>query len=209
MKPTLQSLALALLVCSAAADAQVFKWVGPDGKTNYSDMPPGPSVVQSQKKVFSGNVVDTADMPFDLAAAVKNSPVTLYTGAKCIPCDDGRKLLTARGIPFSEKTVSSNADIALLGGSGVELPQLAVGANKLRGFEAGAWNTSLTAGGYPESSKLPRTYRNPAAEAAAPVVKKETPAEPTPDAASPQAARQSRTPAPPKPQDTTIPNLRF
>ena len=115
MKPTMQSLTLALLVCSAVADAQVFKWVGPDGKTNYSDMPPGPSVVQSQKKVFSGNVVDTADMPFDLAAAVKNSPVTLYTGAKCIPCDDGRKLLTARGIPFSEKTVSSNADIALLG----------------------------------------------------------------------------------------------
>jgi hypothetical protein len=209
MKRTVHFLSLALLVCSAAADAQVFKWVGPDGKTNYSDVPPGPTVVRSQKKMFTGNVVDTADMPFDLAAAVKNSPVTLYTGAKCIPCDDGRKLLNARGIPFSEKTVSSNADIALLGGSGVELPQLAVGSSKLRGFEAGAWNTSLTAGGYPESSKLPKTYRNPAAEAAAPAVKSEASAEPAPQAAPAVPKKPARAATPPTPQDSGIPNLRF
>ena len=162
------ALGIALLLVAGSATAQVFKWVGADGKTNYSDIPPPPTAMRAQKKSFAGNVVESGDLPFSVSEIARTNPVTLYTGAKCLPCDEGRKLLDGRGIPFTEKTVTSNADIALLGTGAVDLPQLAVGGTKLRGFEAGAWNASLSAAGYPESSRLPKSYRNPAPQSAAP-----------------------------------------
>lgn len=202
--------AIALLLCSSA-QAQVFKWVGPDGKTNYSDVPPAPAL-KAQKKSFQGNVVDGGELPFGLEQAARANPVTLYTGAKCQPCDGGRALLTARGIPFSEKTVSSNADIALLGNTEIELPQLMVGKNKLQGFESTSWHASLTAAGYPESSALPKNYRNPAPAPAAPVATKEAGSDTAADPAATGTGRAKKPAprvAPPKPADTTLPGLRF
>lgn len=172
------ALGISLLLAFSSASAQVFKWVGPDGKTNYSDVPPPPSVQRAQKKAFTSNVVDGGDLPFSVAEVAKTSPVTLHTGAKCAPCDEGRKLLGSRGIPFTEKTVASNADIATLGTGSVDLPQLSVGGTKLRGFEPGAWNASLSAAGYPESNRLPKSYRNPVPQSAAPA-SRETPANTT------------------------------
>lgn len=211
------ALGVCLLLASSGVSAQVFKWVGPDGKTNYSDVPPPPSAQRAQKKAFAGNVVDGGDLPFSVAEVAKTSPVTLHTGAKCAPCDEGRKLLGSRGIPFTEKTVSSNADIATLGTGGVELPQLSVGGTKLRGFEPGAWNASLSAAGYPESNSLPKSYRNPAPQSAAPA-SRDTPAKPTTSAdagdnavdASP--ASVGRKPAPrnqPKAPDANPAGIRF
>lgn len=162
--------ALLLVLCAAAAHAQLYKWVGPDGKITYSDTPPPAAArqVETKRAVTSGS--NTADLPYELAEAVKANPVTLYTTGNCVPCDDGRRLLNERGIPFSEKTVSNNEDIAHLrkaGGKG-QLPLLIVGHAKKEGFAAGVWNDVLTAAGYPESSQQPKSYRNPPAEAAAP-----------------------------------------
>jgi hypothetical protein len=79
-------------------------------------------------------------------------------------------MLNERGIPFSEKTVKSNEDIAALRKNTKEdqLPVLTVGGSKESGFSAAAWGTALTAAGYPESNRLPKTYRNAAPVAAAP-----------------------------------------
>lgn len=168
MKRVNSLLFIALLAGSAAAQAQLYKWVGPNGKVTYSDAPPpaGAKTVENKTVSSGGN---GADLPFELAEAVRNHPVTLYTGEKCAPCDQGRSLLKARGIPFSEKTVSSNADIERLRQIGGEsLPLLIIGRNKQKGFEQGTWNVALTAVGYPESNKLPKTYRYPQAESAAP-----------------------------------------
>lgn len=208
-------LGLALLIACGSATAQVFKWVGPDGKTNYSDVPPAPSALKAQKKAFVGNVVDAGDLPFSLAQVARTLPVTLYTSAKCLPCDEGRKLLGNRGIPFTEKTIASNADIATLGPGTIDLPQLAIGSNKLRGFESGAWNAGLTAAGYPESSRLPKSYRNPAPQSAAPAGR-ETSATATADAGDGTASAQASPPQrkqasrmPPKAPDTNPAGLRF
>lgn len=205
------ALLLALLVCTTSVHAQVFKWVGPDGKTNYSDVPPAPSV-RAERKALAGNVVDVADMPFQLAESAKASPVTLYTGEKCAGCDEGRKLLVSRGIPFTEKTVSTNADIALLGNGKVELPQLLIGASKQVGFEAGAWNTGLSAAGYPETNRLPKGYRNPAPASAAPAGAGNETDSAAPAASSvtaPAVARKPARVAPPKPAASSVPGLRF
>ena len=204
------SCCIGMLLSASSAQAQVFKWVGPDGKVNYSDVPPPPSA-HAQKKNFSGNVLDSGDMPFALADAMKKNPVTLYTGQKCTPCDDGRTLLNRRGIPFVEKTVSTNADIALLGGGDIDLPQMMVGNARLRGYEAGAWNSRLSAAGYPETFQLPKTYRAPAPEAAAPQPKAApSTGDVLADAPNPVPAKPPRRrPVAPAPASDTAPGLRF
>jgi glutaredoxin len=173
MKSSLPLSSLLLLLCAANADAQLYKWVGPDGKVTYTDTPPPASARHVETKSLGASEVNTTGLPYELSEAVKASPVTLYSTRNCAPCDDGKKLLTARGVPFAEKTVSSNEDIAEFKkvNGDAQLPVLLVGRNKERGFEPSAWNATLTSAGYPETSKLPKNYHNPAAEAAAPAPK--------------------------------------
>ncbi len=170
MKVTLSGLLLALLFAGTAAHAQMYKWVGSDGKVTYSDIPPPKSATRVEQKNLSEANAVGSDLPFDVAQAAQNHPVTLYTGEKCEPCVDGRNFLTKRGIPFREKTVTTGEDLARMKQATSEsrLPVLMIGRSKQAGFEEGAWGTSLTAAGYPATSKLPKTYRNPLAEAAAP-----------------------------------------
>lgn len=170
MKRILQSCSILMLLCVGSANAQLYKWVGPDGKVTYSDAPPPSAATKVETKSLTTPGINASDLPFEVAEAAKSHPVTLYTTKDCLPCDEGRKLLTTRGIPFIEKTVNSNDDIAQYkqaGGDG-QLPLLTVGKFRERAFEAGAWNNVLTTAGYPETSKLPRSYRNPPAQAAAP-----------------------------------------
>lgn len=161
-------LLLSLLV-SASAHAQLYKSVGPDGKITYSDAPPAKAAKVEQKNLAPASV--TTQFPYELADAARKHPVTLYTAVNCSACDSGRNALNARGIPFTEKTVQTNDDIARLkqAGGDRELPLLTVGSKKETGFESEAWTRTLSAAGYPVNSQLPRTYRNPAPQPAAPV----------------------------------------
>lgn len=164
----LSSLAMACLL-SGNAQAQLYKWVGADGKVTYSDTPPPVGAKQLATKA-SGGESSSIPLPEDLAAAVGQNPVTLYTGASCNPCNEGRTLLKQLGIPFSEKTVSSNEDLDKLrkvsGQS--QLPLLVVNNTKFRGFSDSEWRAALRSAGYPETNKLPKEYRYPAAEPASP-----------------------------------------
>lgn len=173
MKPVLRTCSLLLLLCAASAHAQLYRWVGPDGKVTYSDTPPPKTAKQVETKSLTSSSVNTADFPFELAEAVRNSPVTLYTTRDCPPCEDARQFLNGRGVPYKEKTVNTPEDINLFRqiSTDNQLPLLTVGRAKERGYEPGAWRNVLTNAGYPESSKLPKSYRNPPAEAAAPAPK--------------------------------------
>jgi glutaredoxin len=202
-----QSCSIVMLLCAASAHAQLYKWVGPDGKVTYSDTAPATSATRVETKSLTIGGVSASDFPYEVAEAMKNHPVTLYTSKDCLPCDDGRKLLSERGVPFTEKTVASGSDIAQYrqaGGDG-QLPMLAVGKYRERGFEAAAWHNVLNTAGYPEKSKLPRSYRNPPAQAAAPapvVAEKPSANE------SKAAARPSATELPP-PTGNAPPGFRF
>ena len=161
-------LAMACLL-AGNAHAQLYKWVGADGKVTYSDTPPPVGAKQLSTKA-SGGESSGVPLPEDLAAAVGKNPVTLYTGAACNPCNDGRTLLKQLGIPFSEKTVATNEDLDKLrkmsGQS--QLPLLVINNSKFRGFGDAEWRTALRSAGYPETNKLPKEYRYPAAEPASP-----------------------------------------
>ena len=171
MKSALQRCSVLLLCfCSAAAQAQLYKWVGSDGKVTYSDVPPPKTASKVETKALSSGDTDIASLPFELAEASRVNPVTLYTTRNCAACNDGRKLLSERGIPFKEKTVNSNDDVAHFkqAGGDDQLPMLTIGRNKQLGFEPGAWHGALSNAGYPETSVLPKSYRNPPPQAAAP-----------------------------------------
>lgn len=162
-------LLLSLLV-SASAHAQLYKWVDPNGKVTYSDTPPPASATRVEEKSVATGSISSAGLSFELAEAVRKYPVTLYTTSDCEACKSGRAMLNARGIPFTEKTVHSNDDIARLkqAGGTQQLPFLTIGTKKLTGADSEEWNTALTAAGYPATNQLPGTYRNPAPQPAAP-----------------------------------------
>lgn len=161
---------LLILFFSCVAQAELYKWVGADGKVNYSDIPPPQSVAKVETKTISGTDRSVA-LPYELAQAVKNMPVTLYSTDKCVPCSEGRNFLKKNGIPFTEKTVSTNEDndkLMQISGS-TQIPILIVGKNKLVGFSSSDWRTNLTQAGYPETNLLPTNYSFSVPQPLAPV----------------------------------------
>jgi glutaredoxin len=159
--PLLASLLWALSIGSVQAQ-QVYRIVGPDGKVTFSDRPPADAKsAQPAHSAPTGPQAANATLPFELRQVVNRFPVTLYTGADCAPCVSARNLLTQRGVPFNERTVSTNEDIDALqriSGSS-SLPFGTIGAQQLAGFSDAEWSQYLDAAGYPKASQLPRNFR--------------------------------------------------
>ena len=147
---------------------QVYRIVGPDGKLTFSDRPPpvsaGNSRISEANAQGGTNTPAPAGLPFELRQVALKYPVVLYTGDNCAPCGAGRSLLASRGVPFSEKTVTTAADTeALQRLSGeASLPFLTIGSQQLKGFSDAEWTQFLNAAGYPKSSVLLSGYRMPA-----------------------------------------------
>ena len=162
---TTASLVLLVTALCAGTQAQtIYRIVGADGKVTFSDKPP---LSAEQGKIATTGVgaaaaASNSALPFELRQAVSKFPVTLYTSADCAPCGDGRNLLTARGVPFNERTISTNEDVAALqrlsGQS--SLPFLTIGGQKISGFANEEWGQYLDAAGYSKTSQLPPAYRN-------------------------------------------------
>lgn len=146
-------------LCVAAASAplaatQLYQWKDAQGRMMYSDQPPPASVRNAQQKSFKGNLIETGET-YATKTAREKYPVTLYANACGAPCDQARKLLTGRGVPFSDKDPQANpeAQEALKKLTGkMSVPVLVVGSDKIDGFEAGQWNAALDRAGYPQSA---------------------------------------------------------
>jgi glutaredoxin len=209
---------LALLVVAGAAAAQsgqIYKWKDALGETHYSDTPP-PQGAQTLKVAGQADANANANtLPYELARAVRQHPVTLYTTARCDACDQGRALLRARGIPYTEKTVDTLNDQQeqrrLTGKD--ELPLLLVGSRRVVGFQSAGWQEALDSAAYPRQKMLPSGYQyaapTPAASATAnaPSAPVRAQIKVPPDEAAAQAAQaqaHDKTPAvgsaPPNPQ---------
>ena len=143
------------------AQAQgVQRIVSPDGRVTYTDRAlTGPAPAASTQSSASaapqtppsGNAaapaIDVAALPFALRQAATRYPVTLYTGDKCNPCNSARELLQKRGVPFTEKTITTAADgqaFAALGADNV-LPLITIGTQRISGFLAADLNRYLDA----------------------------------------------------------------
>ncbi len=137
---------------------QVYKSVDKNGRVTYSEVPPLPG---SGDKL-TGDSASGASLPYALQQVVSRYPVTIYTTADCGPCINARLMLTQRGVPFTERTVSSNEDIEAykkLNGD-TSMPLATIASQQLKGYEETEWTKYLDAAGYPKSSTLPRNFRN-------------------------------------------------
>jgi glutaredoxin len=143
---------------------QVYKSVDKQGRVTYSEVPPSASSGDKILGDGAGGNVSNPSLPYSLQQVVTRYPVTLYTNADCGPCINGRILLTQRGVPFTERTITSNEDIDAYKrlNSDNTLPMLTIASQQMKGYEEGEWTKYLDAAGYPKTSTLPRNYNNPA-----------------------------------------------
>ncbi|MDB5964808.1 MAG: glutaredoxin family protein [Polaromonas sp.] len=160
------ALAAATLLAPVQAQ-QVYRIVGPDGKVTFSDKPPPPatSARVTAAAGASGGGMAPSSLPFELRQVASKYPVTLYTGDNCGPCAGARSLLVTRGIPFTERTVTTADDsqaLQRLSGDN-SLPFATIGGQQLKGFSDAEWTQFLNAAGYPTASVLPASYRQPPA----------------------------------------------
>ena len=192
--------ALALLAATSASTAwsqTVYRFIGPDGRPVFSDQPP-PATLAAPVTGAAVPAPTQPALPFALREVVSRYPVTLYAAGSCDPCAAGRSFLNGRGIPFSERSISSNEDaLALQQLTGdATVPVLTIGSQHLRGFSEITWGQYLDAAGYPARSALPAGYRNPPPS---PLVAVQGPAVPAPAPASPPPAE------PPAPRVPDLP----
>ncbi len=202
------SLAFVLVSLTLSANAQsVYKITGPDGKVTFSDQAPVAATAATATNQGTLGAAPTPNLPFELRQLASKYPVTLYTTAACGPCDTGRSLLTQRGIPYTEKTVTTNEDLAafarLAKDSG--LPLLTIAGQQIKGFSESEWGAYLDAAGYPKQSALAPSYRPGAPTPLAPLTIAPVSAGSTPDntgRGTTTPARKRPTPAPVLPQNT-------
>ena len=153
-------LCAAALAFALAANAQtnVYRWVDKDGKVQFSDSPPPADAKDATQRRVGGGGPDETQLPYATQVAARRFPVTLFTGTQCgEPCDQGRNLLTQRGIPYTERDAQNiAADREALKGliGSLDVPLLMVGESKNKGFEEGTWHASLDSAGYPRT-RLP------------------------------------------------------
>lgn len=200
-KPLFAPLLASLLMTLAGAGAQaqgVYRIVGPDGKVTFSDRPPADAPAQAARTTGTAPApASGAALPYELRQIATRFPVTIYTGNDCAPCVGLRNALTARGVPFTERTVSTNEDVAALqrlSGS-ASLPFGSIGGQQLLGFSDAEWTQYLDAAGYPKQSQLPANYQQPAA----------TPLVAVKSAATAPAAEKPKTAAPVRPAPAARP----
>jgi glutaredoxin len=152
-------MAAALLATSLSAGAEMYRWTDSTGKTHYTDtVPPASARDVERRSGMEGNTSSGSSAePHALQQARKKSPVKLYSTPSCEACDAARSLLNARGVPFSEVSVSdadSAADLKKTVGSN-SVPALIVGGTVQKGFEEGLYHRTLDAAGYPKQGMLP------------------------------------------------------
>lgn len=160
-RPRLLAVAAVALLAAAAQAQQIYRSVGADGKVTFSDRPPAAGVAAPTAPAAAG--AGGAALPYELQQVAARFPVTLYTGPSCAPCASARSLLTVRGVPFAERTVSTPEDIDALQriSNDSSLPFGTIGAQHLVGFSDTEWKQFLDAAGYPAQSQLPPGYLQP------------------------------------------------
>lgn len=176
------TLAVLAGLCATATEAQtLYRIVGPDGRVTYTDRPPAgatgavvgaagapraaASGVAGEPPGSGAQALAMAGWPAPLRTAAARFPVTFFAAEACPPCDEARRLLQRRGIPYTEKRVRTEEDARrleqLTGGRLV--PAATIGRQALSGFQEQDWQGWLDSAGYPRTRVLPATWQPAAA----------------------------------------------
>lgn len=98
------AVAILLLACSAqlVCAGDLYRYVDPDGRITYSDMPPPKTAKQIERKAAADKAADTA-LPYATREAAKKFPVVIYANDCGEPCKLARELLEKRGVPYAQR----------------------------------------------------------------------------------------------------------
>lgn len=157
--------AIFLLVAALAAQAQMtYRWVDKEGKVHYTDRPPAPGEAAKVEQKRPAQLGADQTMSYAVRKATADYPVTLYTQTDCgEACKQARDHLTRRGVPFSEKAVTTEDDLkalrALVGEGELIVPVVQVGSKSAKGYLASSWDGLLDAAGYPKANAKADTGR--------------------------------------------------
>ena len=158
---------------STSSPNVLFRWSDFKGQINYGDRPPpdAQNIIRIDLMTIGENTQSL--LPYLVRRASSNFPVMLFTSKNCPPCTTAREFLNKRGIPFAERTIESSDDSMefkrLTGAEGV--PVATLGTKPLIAFDPNEWNNALDATGYPQTTQLPRTFKQ---EPARPLTQKTT-----------------------------------
>ena len=169
-----------LLCFTVSAQAQLYRWVDDKGSVHYTDHPPPPSAKKVEEKKFSDNVVQSDKYPYSVQQAIKNYPVTLFTGDCGEVCTLAKAYLVKRGIPFTERLPGKNpADFEQLKKVSKEnfVPLLLIGSkSSLKGFTESEWASALDQAGYPKTGAATTGQAKPSEPATPPAKTTNSPA---------------------------------
>lgn len=157
MKPAIVLMAAWMAAASAPlAAAQLYQWKDAQGRTVYGDQAAATGAQNVQQKAFKGNVIEVGES-YASRSAREKYPVTLYTSACGVACEQAKQLLNTRGVPFSTRDLQSSKsaqeELQKLTGK-LNVPVLVVGNDKIEGFGEGQWQAALDRAGYPKSASL-------------------------------------------------------
>jgi glutaredoxin len=126
-----------LLVC-ASTTAEIYKWVGRDGKTRFSDQKPAHFEAEEVKV----RVNSYKHVSYDVLGPEEDKPektraeLVMYTTERCGYCKKAKYYFQSNSIPFKEYDIEKNAkakkEFDALGGRGV--PLIKYGKKLMNGF---------------------------------------------------------------------------
>jgi glutaredoxin len=159
---------------SSGSPKVLWRWSDYRAQINYGDRPPPDAQNLLRIDLLTIGEQTQSMLPYQVRRAASNFPVILFTAKNCPPCGTARDFLNKRGVPFAERTIETSDDAMelkrLTGAEGV--PVATLGSQPLVAFNPDDWNNGLDATGYPQTSMLPRQFKQ---EPARPLTQKATP----------------------------------
>ncbi len=171
--PSPMAAARLLLLAGAASAQTLFRSVGPDGRITYSDRAPARQAARQRSSAgWSRRLPRRPPRCPTICGSRESLPCHVLHGARLRALRRRAQLLGGRGVPFTERTVGSNEDIAAL--KALERRVVAAlcdawAASRCMVSRAGM-AAALDAAGYPKTSQLPAGWRAVAATPLAPRV---------------------------------------
>lgn len=151
---------LAMSLAPTEVNAQIRCWTNATGSRECSDLPP-PADAKAISDVRGRAGRIDGQESFSQRQASERFPVVFWSNDCGEPCNNARKLLTSRGIPFSDRNPAQQDlqdEFRRLTKGQMQVPLLLVGSTQLTGFEESQWNSTLDAAGY---SRTPTAARKP------------------------------------------------
>jgi len=141
---------------AAAQGQNVYKSIGPDGKTVYSDKPPAEGRIEKTMKFenLPSSALPAASLSYveQLRRFRASSPakkpdsvvagVVLYSAAWCGYCKKAKAYLVAKSIPYQEIDIDTNDGMRAFAqaGGGRGVPLLLADGQRVQGFSPAAYD---------------------------------------------------------------------